>query len=261
VHTIEKTLQRQAIASQTKRTLLRTPARFATAGVLGGAFVGVGVVLMLSTAGPLRAEDSPWAPLVSGGVFGIALTLVVFAGAELATSAMMTNAQGLAMRAVGPWSALGGLGFTLVANLVGSLGFAGVIVAAGVLQSHPDAAQMLADLLTGKAAESPVELFARGALCNALVCLGVWMCARLTSEIAKLTVIFWTILAFVASGFEHVVANMTTYSLGLLLGDPNATPALFGANLLWVGLGNLVGGGLVVGVGYWVIGGSPRNQR
>lgn len=258
MNTIEETLQRQALVAQTKRAHLRSPLRFATSGLLGGAFVGVGVVVMLSTAGPLKAEGSAWAPLVSGAVFGIALTLVVFAGAELATSTMMTNAQGLAMRAVGAGSATAGLGFTLVANLIGSFAFAALVVAAGVLQTHPAAAQMLADLLSGKAAESPLELFARGALCNALVCLGVWMCARLTSEIAKLAVIFWTILAFVASGFEHVVANMTTYSLGLLLGDPHATLALFGANLLWVGLGNIVGGAIVVGIGYWIVGGRPK---
>lgn len=125
---------------------------------------------------------------------------------------------------------------------------------------HPAAGQMLAEPLSGKASESPLELVTRGALCNALVCLGVWMRARLTSDTAKLIVIFWTILAFVAPDFEHVVANMTTYSLGLLAGDPNATAALFGSNLLWVGLGNFGGGG-VVGLGYWVIGGRPKGER
>ena len=91
-----------------------------------------------------------------------------------------------------------------------------------------------------------------------LVCLAIWMCAKLTSDVAKLAVIFWALLAFIASGFEHVVANMTTYTLGLMTGDPNATWALFGNNILWVGLGNLVGGAIIVGVGYWIIGGSPR---
>ena len=116
---------------------------------------------------------------------------------------------------------------------------------------------MLEDMLAAKAVESPLELFVRGILCNTLVCLGIWMCARLTTDGPKLVVIFWALLAFVASGFEHVVANMTTYTLGLMEGDPNATWALFGSNVLWVGLGNLVGGAVVVGMAYWFVGGSP----
>lgn len=226
--------------------------------MLAGAYVGTGVVLMLSVAGPLHAQGSGWAPLVGGAVFGVALTLVVFAGGELATSTMMTGVHGVAMGSVTPGSAAAGLGLTVVANLIGSFAFAMTVFAAGVLHAHPAAEQMLADLLTGKASESPLELLARGALCNALVCLGVWMCARLSSDAAKLVVIFWTILAFVASGFEHVIANMTTYALGILLHDPNATAALFGTNMLWVGLGNFIGGGIVVGLGYWIVGGRPR---
>lgn len=120
---------------------------------------------------------------------------------------------------------------------------------------------MLSDMLAAKASEGPVELFVRGILCNLLVCLAIWMCARVRSDVAKILLIFAAILAFISSGFEHVVANMTTYGIGLFSGDPNATWALFGTNLLWVGLGNLVGGALIVGVGYWVIGGSPRAPR
>ena len=128
----------------------------------------------------------------------------------------------------------------------------------GVLHSNPAAGEMLSDMLSAKASEEPLQLFVRGILCNMLVCLAIWMCARLKSDVAKLAVIFWALLAFIASGFEHVVANMTTYTLGLMTGDPNATWALFGSNILWVGLGNLVGGAIIVGVGYWIIGGSPR---
>ncbi|WP_242089742.1 formate/nitrite transporter family protein, partial [Microbacterium lacticum] len=220
-----------------------------------------GVVLMVATAGPLIAAGDGLAKLVSGLVFGVALTLVVFAGADLLTSAMMILPQGALMRVVGPGRALGVLAATLVANLLGALVFAGLIVASGVLHANAPAGQMLSDMLAAKASEGPVELFVRGILCNLLVCLAIWMCARVRSDVAKILLIFAAILAFISSGFEHVVANMTTYGIGLVSGDPNATWALFGTNLLWVGLGNLVGGALIVGVGYWVIGGSPRAPR
>ena len=101
-------------------------------------------------------------------------------------------------------------------------------------------------------------MFFRGVLCNLLVCLAIWMCARLTSDVAKFLVIFAAITAFITSGFEHVVANMTTYTIGIASGMSDATVPLMAGNLLWVGLGNLVGGALLVGLVYWIVGGRPR---
>ncbi len=256
--TIPETLQVQADAAVHKADGLRSPGRFAVSGMLAGAYIGIGVVLMVATAGPLLAAGDGLAKLVSGLVFGVALTLVVFAGADLLTSAMMILPQGALMGAVGWWRAIGTMLATLVANLVGALIFAGLIVASGVLHANAPAGKMLADMLAAKAEEAPLQLFIRGILCNVLVCLAIWMCARVRSDVAKILLIFAAILAFISSGFEHVVANMTTYGIGLFSGDPHFTWGLFANNMLWVGLGNLVGGGIVVGLGYWVVGGRPR---
>jgi len=261
VLSIPETLHAQASAAVHKSDGLRTPGRFLVSGMLAGAYIGIGVVLMVSTAGPLMAAGDGLAKLVSGLVFGVALTLVVFAGADLVTSAMMVLPQGALMRALGPWRAPGVIAATFIANLIGALLFAGLIVASGVLHSNAAAGRMLSDMLAAKADEGPLEMFVRGILCNVLVCLAIWMCARVRSDVAKILLIFAAILAFISSGFEHVVANMTTYGVGLFSGDPNATWGLFASNLLWVGLGNLVGGAVVVGLGYWVIGGSPRIAR
>ncbi|GAA5029345.1 formate/nitrite transporter family protein [Microbacterium fluvii] len=258
MRTIEDALDVQADAAVHKADGLRTPGRFAVSGMLAGSYIGVGVVLMVSTAGPLIAAGDGLAKLVAGLVFGVALTIVVFAGADLVTSSMMTLTQGAAMRAIGAGRAAAALVFTFVANLVGAVLFGGLIALSGVLHTNPAAGAMLDDMLAAKAAEGPLELFVRGVLCNVLVCVAIWMCARLTSDGAKIAVIFAAILAFISSGFEHVVANMTTYSIGLFTGSPDATLALFGSNLLWVGLGNLVGGAVVIGLGYWLLGGSPR---
>lgn len=257
VLSIERALDVQAHAAEHKAAGLSMPVRFAVSGILAGVYIGVGVVLMVSTAGPLLAAGTGMHKLVSGLVFGAALTIVVFAGAELVTSSMMTLPQGVAMRSVKPGRATAALGFTFFANLVGSVIFGALIAVAGVLHANPAADAMLTDMLAGKAHESPAELFVRGVLCNVLVCVAIWMCARLTSDGPKIAVILLAILAFIASGFEHVVANMTTYTIGMIAGDPNATWLLFGGNLLWVGLGNLVGGA-AVGLAYWFIGGSPR---
>ena len=96
-------------------------------------------------------------------------------------------------------------------------------------------------------------LFARGILCNWLVCLALWMAMRVSSESAKCIVIAWCLLAFIAAGFEHSVANMTVHLLALF-GPSNDAVSLFGAahNLLWVTLGNVVGGSVFVGLAYWI---------
>ena len=256
--TIPQTLNVQAGVAIDKVAGLKKPGRFMISGMLAGLYMGVGVVLMVSSAGPLLAAGDGFAKLVSGLVFGAALTLTVFAGADLGTSAMMILPLGVLMKSVKPGRASATLGFICLANALGALVFGSLIVASGVLVSNSAAGAMLSDMLASKAHESPLELFTRGILCNVLVCLAIWMGSRVESDGTKIALIFIAITAFIASGFEHVIANMTTYTIGILSGDPNGTLALYGYNVLWVGLGNLVGGALVVALAYWFIGGKPQ---
>ncbi|HVV12980.1 formate/nitrite transporter family protein [Amycolatopsis sp.] len=261
---VSAALDEQAGVAAGKIGELRSPGRYLVSSMLAGAFIGVAVVLLLATTGPLNAANSPWTKLVQGLVFGVALTLVVFAGAELSTGNMMTMIQGMIARRKGVGAGIGVIVFSFVGNLIGAIVFAWLVHAGGVMgiggtpgHAAPGAA-LLASLVKTKAAESAGTLFFRGVLCNFLVCLAVWMAARTKSDGAKLAVIFWCLLAFIASGFEHVVANMTTFSLGMMEGVPGATIGAFAKNLLYVGLGNLVGGGLLVGAAYGFLGRKPQ---
>ncbi|WP_407645475.1 formate/nitrite transporter family protein [Amycolatopsis alkalitolerans] len=206
--------------------------------------------MYLEASGPLNAANSPWTKLVQGLVFGVALTVVVFAGAELSTGNMMTMLQGVLVHRRGAGIAAGVILGSFVGNLVGSVMFAwlihsgGVLTAGGTPGHAAPATTLLAGVIKAKTAESAGALFFRA--------------ARTKSDGAKLALIFWCLLAFVSSGFEHVVANVTTFSLGLLEGVPAATLGAFGKNLLFVGLGNLVGGGLLVGAAYSLVGRRAR---
>jgi nitrite transporter NirC len=249
-------LQEQAATAQVKAAETRRPGRYLVSAMLAGAYVGVAVVLMIAVTGPLQAAASPWVKLIQGLVFGVALTLVVFAGAELSTGNMMTMVQGLFTRRTGLIAAIVVILFSFVGNLVGSAVFAWIVHESGVLTAvatpgkPPAGETALAALIKTKTAETDTALFFRGILCNFLVCLAVWMGVRTKSDGAKIALIFWCLLAFVASGFEHVVANMTTFSLAMFDHVDGATAMTFGRNLLFVGLGNLVGGGLLVGAAY-----------
>jgi nitrite transporter NirC len=156
--------------------------------------------------------------------------------------------------------------FSFVGNLVGSAVFSwlvhesGVLTAAAAPGKPPAGEKMLAALIKAKTSETDTALFFRDVLCNFLVCLVVWMGVRAKSEGAKIALILWCLLAFVSSGFEHVVANMTTFSLGMFDGVPGATVGAFGRNLLLVGLGNLVGGALLVGAAYALMGQPSRDK-
>jgi nitrite transporter NirC len=249
-------LDEQVETAQGKASsLFRTPGRYLVLAALAGAFIGVAVVLLLMVTGPLSAAESPWTKLIQGMVFGVALTLVIFSGAELCTSNMMTMVQGLGRGPKSVRNAVAVILISFVGNLVGAIVFAWLVHSAGVLDiaapgKPAPGATLLATMVKAKMGESPEAMFFRGVLCNFLVCVTVWMGVRTRSDGAKLALIFWGLLAFVGSGFDHVVANMTTFSLALFEHVPGVTVGAFAHNLLFVGLGNLVGGGLLVGASY-----------
>ena len=231
--------------------------RYWVSAALAGAYIGVAVVLLVSVSAPLFAAASPMTKLVQGAVFGIALVLVVFAGAELFTGNTMVMIQGLRAKVVRPGDVLAVWVWSLIGNLAGSLAFAAMVHGAGTLNGGPGE-KLVAAMVESKGAATGPQLFWRAVLCNALVCLAMWMATRATTDGAKIAVLWFALLAFVGSGFEHSVANMTLFGLAIFEG--HATFADLARNLSWTVPGNLVGGGLVVGLGYsWLAG--PRKAE
>jgi nitrite transporter NirC len=249
---IPEALRDQEEVGAVKAKSARSPMKYLTTSALAGAYVGVAVVLLVSVAGPLVAAGSPFAKLVGGAVFGVALTLVVFAGAELFTGNAMVMLQSFVARRVTFRDLSAVWGLSLFGNLAGSVLFAFVVHRGATLAMGGGAGgKAVASLAEAKNAATGEQLFLRALLCNLLVCLALWMAARTKSDGAKLAVMWWALLAFVASGFEHSIANMTVFSLAAFAGD--ATWSDLGRNLAYTIPGNIVGGGLIVGLGYaWV---------
>lgn len=241
-------LEEVTAAAETKSGDVRCRGRFLVSAMLAGAYVGFAVVLLLSVSEPLVAVGSPFVKVVQGAVFGLALTLVVFAGAELFTGNVMVMLQGLAKRSVRPGGVAAVLVVSLAGNVVGSIAFAWVVHAAGTLTGPASA--VVESAVAAKNGVPAGQLLARAVLCNVLVCLALWMAARTRSDGAKLVVLWWALLAFVASGFEHAVANVTLITLGVLEGT--ATWGMLLRNLVVTVPGNVIGGALV-GLGYaWI---------
>ena len=250
---ITDALAEQAAAATSKAHAARDLPRYLVSSALAGTYVGIAVVLLVSLSAPLVASGSAAAKLVQAAVFGIALTLVVFAGAELFTGNATVMLQGWWRRTVRPAEVALVCGASLIGNIVGSMLLALTVHAGGTL-TGPGAA-LVGSITSAKDAAAGPQLFWRAVLCNMLVCLALWMAARTRSDTAKLAVLWWALLGFIGSGFEHSVANVTTFSLAALEGSIG-----WGAlvrNLAWTIPGNVVGGGLVIGLGYaWLT--KPR---
>ncbi|MBM7331382.1 formate/nitrite transporter family protein, partial [Agrobacterium sp. S2] len=127
----------------------------------------------------------------------------------------------------------------LAGNLLGAIVFAAILHLSNTLNADTPAGRAIAGMIEHKAGETNVQLFFSGVLCNLMVCLAIWCAGRLQNEVAKIVVIFACVMVFITSGFDHVVANMTTFSFGLFDGLPGATVGEFARNVLFVGLGNL----------------------
>jgi nitrite transporter NirC len=262
---ISEALEDQETSAITKARAAKTSAaKYLATSAMAGAYVGVAVVLLVTVSASFVAAKSPSAKLVQGAVFGVALTLVVFAGAELFTGNVMVMLQGLMRRRVRALDVVVVWVASLLGNLAGSLLFAALVNASGVLSAGATKGQQtifmatLAGIVKSKAGLSGGQLFMRSILCNMLVCLALWMAARTRSDAAKLICLWWALLAFIASGFEHSIANMTVFGLGIFGHVPLASWAEMTRNLVFTVPGNVLGGGLLVGLAYgWAGRGEP----
>jgi len=255
-----ETIATVAAAARTKAGMLRhSPLQYLVLSALAGAYVGLGIVLIFAIGAPLQAAGSGATRAVMGASFGVALTLVIFAGSELFTGNNLVMTVGLLSRTVNS-AALARIWIVSFAgNLVGSLLLALATAASGVLSKAP-AKDFVLGVVAAKMAAPASELFFRGVLCNALVCLAVWMGIRTKDETARLVLIFWCLFAFIGAGFEHSVANMTLLGIGLFLPhDPALVNwAGFARNLTVVTAGNIVGGALLIGLPYWFVAQGQR---
>lgn len=235
------------VAREKAEALRRAPFGFFVGAMLAGAYIGIAMILALSCAAGLPAG---YRPLVLGAVFGVGLILTVFAGAELFTGYVMYVGFGLARNAVSWSETLAMLAVVWLGNLAGGVILSVLFVAGGGGSVLSDGSAYLNEYVTHKVAADATALLARGVLCNWLVCLAIWTATRVSGDAAKCIVLAWVLLAFVAAGFEHSVANMTALALGLLDPHPAITAVGVARNLALVTLGNVVGGGVLVVGGY-----------
>lgn len=224
-----------------------------TLAVLAGAFISFGAAAYLMV---MTGADAGFGPqrLLGGVVFSLGLILVIVGGAELFTG----NAL-MVMAAVDGKISLAALlrnwGVVYLGNLIGALAVA-VAFAAGGLLDGP-LGETAGKVALAKATGSALPWVVKGALCNALVCLAVWLSFSARDTTGKILAILWPISAFVLLGLEHSIANLFLLPLGALAGADVPLSGALG-NLIWVTLGNVLGGagGVAMAYRYAYLGGK-----
>ncbi len=239
-------------------------------GVLAGAFIAFGAIFM--TVVLTGSADLPYgvARLLGGFAFSLGLILVIVGGAELFTGdALMIVAYASGRISLG--ALLRAWLLVYAGNIVGAFGMVLLVYLSGLQDFNSGAVGTTAlAIASAKSALPTVQLFALSVLCNALVCLAVWMSFAASSVVDKVVVIVPPVTAFVAAGFEHSIANLFLLPFGLAIkilaplefwqaigqaaGDyPGLALAPIAHNIVVSTLGNLLGGSVFVGAVYWFV--------
>ena len=249
--------RRVEAAAETKARMALLP--LAMLSVLAGAFIGLGAMLsvMVRSDASLGFAASTF---LSGLVFSLGLLMVVVAGAELFTGNNLL-VMAWADRRITTAQVLRNWVVVCLGNLVGAVGLAWLVFASGHTSMNAGAVgQKVVHIALAKQALPLWSAFLRGVLCNVLVCLAVWMAMGGRSVTDKAVAVVFPVMAFVAAGFEHSIANMYLMPQALLLqasgvlaeGPPITMTGMLG-NWGPVILGNLVGGAGLVGGVYWTV--------
>lgn len=235
--------------------------------VLAGVFIAMGGIG--ATTAAVSIPQASVGKLVGACIFPGGLTMVLLAGSELFTGNCLLTIP-LLQKEITPAGMIKNWVVVYLGNFAGSL-----LAAAGIVFSHQISLfdnGMAVSVISTAAAKCSLpfgDAFIKGILCNFLVCIAVWISFAAKDVAGKIAGLFFPIMIFVLSGFEHSVANMYYIAAGLFAKNVPAYAKaaveagidmsavtwgnFLGANLLPVTLGNIIGGAVCVGCVYWFI--------
>jgi formate transporter len=244
--------------------------------ILAGAFIAVGAIFSLTVTAGASGGSAGAASLtygvtrlLAGLAFSLGLVLVVVGGAELFTGNVLLFFA-WSSRRVSTFTILRNWAVVYVGNFLGAIGTVSIVIAGGWYKlGNGSVGAGLLSTAAGKVAHTPIEAFALGVMCNALVCLALWLTYSARTTTDRIMAIVPPVTCFVAAGFEHSIANMffipaaiavralAPASFWTSIGSSSAAYSNvdvsgFVSNLIPVTLGNIVGGALLVAAMYWL---------
>src|SRR5215217_1802594 len=239
----------------------RTWDRVLVSSFLAGAYISFGALVAITVSSGL--DPATWGTLPTlfmGAAFTLGLVLVLIAGSDLATGNMMLVPLSGMRGKIGLGDVARNLTLVLLGNLVGALFVAFFLAVQTKVIGDADSEgsalltyERLVSIAEGKTGHTAWETFLRGVGCNWLVCLAVWMSLAAKTVSGKILAIFFPVMAFVAMGFDHVVANMFFIPAAIWAGVPDIGWGDALVNWLLAGAGNLVGAVIFVATSYWYL--------
>lgn len=243
-------------AARKKMAFLKTnPVGYFTASMIAGIFISFGSFVSMTAGAYLVLESTSAAKLLSAVCFASALSLVIMSGCELFTGNNFVMAAGSFRRCVRWRDTIKLWIICYIGNLVGSW-LTVILYHLTSLDRDSTVSSYFLTTSIKKLSLSPLEMTVRGILCNILVCVAVWCSIKMASESGKLIMTLWCILIFMVCGFEHSVANMSIIGVGMLNtagSGVTITVLSYIKDLLFVTLGNMIGGVLLVALPYYLM--------
>ncbi|QVM89048.1 formate/nitrite transporter family protein [Pseudomonas entomophila] len=227
-------------------------------GFLAGAFISLGFLLAIHVSTMIPGPWASFGTLLGAAVFPIGLILVILAGGELLTGNMMSLPLAMFAGRIRPGAVARNWLLVTLANLLGALFVAYCFGHLLGLAEGPYLSKTLA-AATSKVSADFLHAFISGIGCNWLVCLAVWLSYASREVSGKILGIWFPIMAFVAIGFQHVVANMFLIPAAIFAGYLSWGQLV--QNLAAVFLGNAVGGAIFVGLAYYVSYAVPAQEQ
>lgn len=230
--------------------------RLAVGSILAGAYIALGGVLSIITGygfPELSVANPGIQRLVSGLVFPIGLMLVVVLGADLFTGNNALLMPPLLDRRLSMGRVAANWTSVWIGNFMGALAVAWLLVYLPGITAAEPYASAVQKIAIAKTSSPAWVVLLKGIGANWCVCLAVWLALSGRRLGEKLLACEIPVMAFVALGYEHCVANMFFLPLGMMQGADISVLTLFTTNLLPATIGNIIGGGLFVGTAQWYL--------
>ncbi|AWV31464.1 formate/nitrite transporter family protein [Paenibacillus sp. FSL R7-0048] len=249
----EALLQVEQLALKKQKIFRQSVMRYIARAMLASMFIGFGVIVAFKTGNYFFMEQSPFAYPMAAITFGAAIILISFGGGDLFTGDTFYYTY-TALRRKMKWSEVVRMWImSYIGNILGAAVFALLIFLTGLFYSS-DVNGFLLYVVEHKMEAPAGQLFFRAILCNWLVCMAFFIPMNMKGDGAKMFAMVLFVFCFFISGYEHSIANMCTFAIALVLDHPG-TVSWYGVvhNLVPVTIGNLIGGGVLMGVMYYYV--------
>ena len=219
--------------------------KFFMRSFMAGVYLAMAAILSFSL-GALFQNNVALSKTLVAGSFGIGLAMIVFLGGELFTGNCFTTMFPVYAKQKKLTDLLPAWIICYVGNFVGSAIVCVLFIASGSLKEVMTT--YLTNSIQAKLTFDVMQLLCKAILCNLVVCVGAYAGMKVQDNITKFMLIIIIVMIFVLPGFEHCIANMSTYTMGMCLLQSSIDWSLLPLHMVISTIGNILGGSVLLGL-------------